>query len=61
MSVKTEADERVETARDKVQEALSALSPVIAKDVWGWDEFSDERRSELRKAFQLILEVSDLL
>lgn len=57
----TEADKCVETARDNVQEALSTLGRVIAKDVEGWDEFSNERRDVLRKAFQLILEASDLL
>ncbi len=61
MSEPTEADERVEIARDSVQKALSALGRIVARDVEGWDEFSNERRAELRKAFLLILEVSDLL
>lgn len=61
MGIETEADRRISEATSKINEALELLGPVISKSVWGWDEFVVDRRDELRKAFQLILEASDLL
>jgi hypothetical protein len=51
MGVKTEADEKIDFARKKMQEALEAVNDahtnLVIKPCWGAEEFSTEFKNDL--------------
>ena len=61
MSIRTTADERLDTAREHIQSAIVALADVTINEVWGSDSYNDEYKesietvfNDLRKARQLL-------
>ena len=60
MSV-TEADEKLEAAREHMQIALINLRAVVEDRIWGFDEFSDEAKERHRKALKKLRRAQEVL
>jgi hypothetical protein len=61
MSVTTTADEKLESARDHVHQALTDLSAICIDQCWGHDEFRKEFRGEIQQAFFKLVEIRKML
>ena len=57
MSVRTEADDRCESARRHIREAVKDLAAVEIKECYGHDEYTKEHREKIREAFGALLEL----
>lgn len=61
MSVRTTADEKIESARDNISSAVASLAEVIVGRCWGYDEFNDEFNVKMKNAFKTLIELRDTL
>lgn len=62
MSVETEADRVLDTARSHISDAIHNLDSILhSNDMWGADEFSGEFRSKMEKAVRKLSKVKTLL
>jgi hypothetical protein len=52
MSVRTEADERLDAARSKIRAARKDLLAVLDEETWGHDDFNDEFRLTINDSAQ---------
>ncbi len=57
MSVQTTADERLASARHKVQSAFEDLSEIVVDECWGTTDFRQEFRGQIQEAFDLLRQV----
>lgn len=61
MCVKTEADVKLDCAKQDIQGALLALSDITIERCAGWDDFRFEYQAKIAEAFNLIRQARDLL
>lgn len=61
MSVRTQADEKIDQAREHAHDALMALNAVVIEQCWGHDDFIPTRIQELEKAHQLAQRLRNVL
>jgi hypothetical protein len=61
MSVRTEADSQLDTARDDVHSALKALGKILVEQCWGHDDYKAEFRAKMVEAHGLLLQVQEKL
>lgn len=61
MSVRTTADEQLESAKDNIQSAIKNLSEIVIEECWGSEDFSSEFSVILRKALSEMVEVRESL
>jgi predicted nucleic acid-binding Zn-ribbon protein len=52
MGVRTEADERLDSARERIQGAIEDLSEIVIRRCWGHDEFTSTAQKNILKAHQ---------
>lgn len=57
MSVRTTADEHLDTAKDNLKDAIENLSKTLSKDTWGSDDFSAIALRKFNKALHDLREV----
>lgn len=51
MPVRTTADERIDSAKDHIDEAIKDLSEVLFGKCWGCDDYTKEHTRKLGKLF----------
>lgn len=56
MSVDREAHERVDKAREHIQQAIEELSAVVITRCPGWDEFNSEAMREHEATLPLLMQ-----
>lgn len=61
MSVSSIADERVERAREHIQEAIAELGHVLTDRHDGYEDYSSEHKTAIRSVFQRLLEIREEL
>lgn len=61
MSVRTEADERLDRARENIQAVIEDLSGIVTGEAWGSDDFKDTFRTKVKSAFDDALAVKKSL
>lgn len=61
MSIKTEADERLQGAYNHVSAALKDVSCVIVDQCSGHNDFTPEARKKIRDAFAVLTDLRDEL
>lgn len=59
MSVRTTADEKIDEAKEHVQEALECLLEVVVNNPWGTSEYSQDYLQKLRRQLNTLLDVRD--
>lgn len=55
MSVRTEADEKLDSANEHIKEAAKDLFDVLVGECWGHDSYRDEYREQLQEVFQALI------
>lgn len=61
MSVRTTYDERLDHAREKLEEAYYAVSRLIDKEVWGYDDMNDRHKQRVIKVLAKLLVLKEKL
>lgn len=61
MSVRTTADEKIDEAKDHIQEAIECISEVVINRCWGASEYTVEYRNKLRTQLVSLLDTRDSL
>ncbi len=61
MSVKTAAQENVDSTIKNVNDAISDLNKIVVEQCWGTDEFKDTFRNDLKQSFHELIEIRDRL
>jgi hypothetical protein len=61
MSVRTRADECLDTARKAIDEAIENLSQIVVKQVHGHDDWNESFRGTMRLQFAKLLEIREQL
>lgn len=57
MSVRTEADEKLDETRDHLNHAIESLSEIVVDRCWGWDQFNDEYQEKLQQTLNALLKI----
>jgi len=61
MSVRTEADERLKSAKEHLQAAIKDLSEIAINKCWGYDEYSKEWKHKMKEMLVALLEMQEEL
>ena len=61
MSVRIEADEKIDNAKHYVQQALAQLNAVVVDRCWGHGDYTIEYKKRIAKAHASLVEVRDEL
>lgn len=59
MSVKSAAQENVESAVRDINSAITNLAKVVVEQCWGTDEFKNHYKDALKQSFQQLIEIRD--
>jgi hypothetical protein len=59
MSVRTTADEKIDEAKDHIQEAIECLVTVVVDVCYGTTEYSVKHRNKLREVFVRLLDIRE--
>ena len=59
MSVRTTADEHLDSAKQHIKDAVKDLSEIVVEQCWGHDEYREEYSEELKRIFRELLEIRD--
>ena len=57
MGVRTEADVHLDTAKDNINKAVTALAEIVVNGCWGSDEYSPEYCNEIEDIFNTLLKI----
>jgi hypothetical protein len=57
MSVRTEADDAIDRAKDHINSAYKELSKALDKDTWGSDDYKEEYMDKVQEAALLLLKI----
>jgi len=61
MSVRTTADEQLDSAKKDIRTAIQSISDIIINQCWGWDEYSGESQENMREVLNDLLKVKTKL
>ena len=61
MSVITTADDRKQSAKESVEDAVKSLSNIVIDECWGADDFSKKHQEELYDALMTLIKVKKVL
>ncbi len=61
MSVTTDADRKLEEAKEAINVAVMALNDILVGEVWGHDEYRADYRATMRAAYADLLRLKDEL
>lgn len=59
--MRTTADEKCQVAHDSVVAALLALNEVVVVRVYGWSDYTDEHKQDLKDAYLHLMKVREML
>lgn len=59
MSVKSAAQENVESAVRDINSAITNLAKVVVDQCWGTDDFKDIFKADLKQSFHELIEIRD--
>lgn len=59
MGVRTTADEKIDEAKNHIQQAIECLSKVIVDGCWGTSEYQAKYLNKLRRQLIMLLDVRD--
>jgi len=55
MSVRTAADERLDSAHQHIKEAIRDLSAIVIEECWGYDEYKEEYTEKIHEVLQELM------
>lgn len=61
MGVVTDADEKIDEARDSSDKALKALNEIVVNECFGHDDYNDEFTQKIHKAHSMLIQIRKLL
>lgn len=61
MSVKTTADEKLDTAKEHVDNAIGLIVDVLFGKVWGYEQYTREYKNDLMSALADLRKISEVL
>ncbi|MFA5299856.1 MAG: hypothetical protein WC389_16855 [Lutibacter sp.] len=57
MTVKTTADEKIESAKNHVKSAIKDLSDILVDNVWGWNSYNQVYQTKLQESLNALMNI----
>lgn len=55
MGIRTAADEKLESAKNHIKEAISDLQEIVISECWGHDSYNEDYEYEIEKSFHELI------